>query len=83
MGLSAKNFLYRSRSVGETYHQRFAFATGCGIRLTGAGPACLIRARAGFQFKGAASGVVMGMSRELTDRRTQGQGCGPAAGAHS
>jgi hypothetical protein len=51
--------------------------------LTGAGPACLIRALARFLIKGAAGGVVMSMSRELTDRRIQWQGCGPAASARS
>lgn len=81
MGLLAKIFLDHPRSVGETYHQHLACATRYGIRLTGAGLACLIHAVAPFLFKDTASGVVMGMSRELADRRAREQGCGPAAGA--
>lgn len=52
-----------------------------GFRLTVAGLACLIHALAPFLFKDTASGVVMGMSRELAGRRARGEGCNPAAGA--
>jgi hypothetical protein len=79
MGLLRKIFLDHPRSVGESYYQHLACATGYGFRLTGAGLACLIHAVAPVLFKDTASGVVIGMSRELKDRRTRG--CGPAAGA--
>jgi hypothetical protein len=79
MGLLQKVFLDHPRSVGESYQQHLACAAGHGFRLTGAGLACLIHAVAPALFKDTASGVVIGMSRELKDRRAQG--CGPAAGA--
>jgi hypothetical protein len=81
MGLLQKIFLDHPRSVGETYHEHFSCATRYGFRLTGAGLACLIHAIAPSLFKDTASGVVMGMSRELADRRAREQGCGPAADA--
>jgi len=77
MALVQKIFLDHPRSVGETYYQHLGCAARYGFRLTGAGLACLIHALAPALFKDTASGVVIGMSRELLERRSQAA-CAPA-----
>jgi hypothetical protein len=56
------------REVGESYGQHLAHAGGAGLKLVGAGLACLVHAVLPFLFVHTASNVVREMYRGMTKR---------------
>ena len=65
-------------SVGETYAEHARFALRAGLRLTGAGLAALVHAVLPFAFVRHASGVVLELHAEITQRaRRRTPGAGP------
>jgi uncharacterized protein DUF6356 len=75
MGMSwpRSAFVEHPHSVGESYGEHFAVATGFGLRLIAAGLACLVHACVPAWFMRSASGAVRGLAREL-DRRANARG---------
>ena len=67
VGLS-RSFVEHPRSVGETYPEHFAVALGFGLRLIGAGLACLVHACVPAWFTRTGSTAVRRLARELDVR---------------
>ena len=74
MGMSwpRSAFVDHPRSVGETYREHFAMASGFGLRLICAGLACLVHACVPAWFTRSGSRAVQGLAREL-EQRTRGR----------
>ena len=70
MGMSwpRSAFVEHPRSVGESYGEHFAVATGFGLRLIGAGLACLVHAWVPAWFTRSGSRAVRSLARELEAR---------------
>ena len=69
MGLSlARSFVDHPQSVGETYGEHFAVAFGFGLRLVGAGLACLVHAFVPAWFTRSGSQAVRTLAREMEAR---------------
>jgi hypothetical protein len=69
MSLSlARSFVDHPHSVGETYREHFAVALGFGLRLIGAGLACLVHAAVPAWFTRSGSSAVRDLARELDER---------------
>jgi len=69
MGVSlSRSFVDHPRSVGETYGEHFAMATGFGVRLIAAGLACLVHALVPGWFMRTGSSAVSKLARELEER---------------
>ena len=72
MGLGLpRSFVDHPRSVGETYGEHFAVALGFGLRLIGAGLACLVHACVPGWFTRTGSRAVRTLARELEERAAQ------------
>ncbi|TMA23878.1 MAG: hypothetical protein E6J87_24715 [Deltaproteobacteria bacterium] len=67
VGLS-RSFVEHPRSVGETYPEHFAVALGFGLRLIGAGLACLVHACVPAWFTRTGSTAVRRLACELDAR---------------
>ena len=67
VGLS-RSFVEHPRSVGETYPEHFAVALGFGLRLVGAGLACLVHACVPAWFTRTGSTAVRRLACELHAR---------------
>jgi hypothetical protein len=65
----SRRFVDHPRSVGETYGEHFGVALGFGVRLIGAGLACLVHACVPAWFMRSGSSAVRQLAREL-DQRT-------------
>jgi len=63
-----RSFLDHPRSVGESYGEHFAVATGFGLRLIAAGLACLVHACVPAWFTRTGSHAVRALACELDDR---------------
>ena len=61
-------FVDHPHSVGETYREHFAVATGFGLRLIAAGLACLVHAWVPAWFTRSGSRAVRGLASELDAR---------------
>jgi hypothetical protein len=70
MGLVARSFSDHPASVGESYGEHFAVATGFGLRLIGAGLACLVHACVPAWFTRTGSHAVRALAVELEQRAT-------------
>ena len=69
MGLSLpRSFVDHPRSVGESYGEHFTVALGFGLRLIGAGLACLVHACVPGWFTRTGSRAVRALARELEER---------------
>ena len=69
MGLSLpRSFVDHPRSVGESYGEHFAMATGFGLRLIAAGLACLVHAWVPAWFTRTGSRAVRDLACELDER---------------
>jgi hypothetical protein len=69
MGMSLpRSFVDHPRSVGESYGEHFTVASGFGLRLIGAGLACLVHACVPAWFTRTGSRAVRVLARELEDR---------------
>ena len=69
MGLSLpRSFVDHPRSIGESYGEHFAVATGFGLRLIAAGLACLIHACVPAWFTRTGSRAVRALACELDER---------------
>jgi hypothetical protein len=64
-----RSFFDHPHSVGETYGEHFAVALGFGVRLIGAGLACVVHACVPAWFTRTGSRAVSELAREL-ERRT-------------
>ena len=68
-----RSFVDHPRSVGESYGEHFAVASGFGLRLIAAGLACLVHACVPAWFTRSGSSAVRALARELDERtRTNG-----------
>jgi hypothetical protein len=70
MGLVPRSFSDHPASVGESYGEHFAVATGFGLRLIGAGLACLVHACVPAWFTRTGSHAVRALAVELEQRAT-------------
>jgi len=70
MGLVPRSFSDHPASVGESYSEHFAVATGFGLRLIGAGLACLVHACVPAWFTRTGSHAVRALAVELEQRAT-------------
>jgi Family of unknown function (DUF6356) len=69
MGIGlARSFVDHPHSVGETYREHFAVATGFGVRLIAAGLACLVHALVPGWFTRTGSRAVRVLACELEER---------------
>ena len=69
MGLGlTRSFVDHPHSVGETYGEHFGVALGFGLRLIGAGLACLVHACVPAWFTRTGSRSVRALARELDER---------------
>ena len=69
MGLSLpRSFVDHPQSVGESYGEHFAMATGFGLRLIAAGLACLVHAWVPAWFTRTGSRAVRDLACELDER---------------
>ena len=68
MGLVSRSFSEHPASVGESYREHFAVATGFGLRLIGAGLACLVHACVPAWFTRTGSRAVRALAVELEQR---------------
>jgi uncharacterized protein DUF6356 len=69
MGLSLpRSFVDHPQSVGESYGEHFAVASGFGLRLIGAGLACLVHACVPAWFTRTGSRAVSRLANELAER---------------
>ena len=69
MGLSlSRSFVDHPQSVGESYGEHFAVASGFGLRLIGAGLACLVHACVPAWFTRTGSRAVSRLAYELEER---------------
>jgi hypothetical protein len=68
MGWPRSAFVDHPQSVGETYREHFAVATGFGMRLIAAGLACLVHACVPAWFTRSGSRAVRGLAREMDAR---------------
>lgn len=75
MGMSwpRSAFVDHPHSVGESYGEHFAAATGFGLRMIAGGLACLVHACVPAWFTRSASGAVRGLARELEARANAGR----------
>ena len=73
MGWPRGAFVDHPHSVGETYPEHFAAATGFGLRLIAAGLACLVHACVPAWFTRSASRAVRGLASELDARAREGR----------
>jgi hypothetical protein len=64
----SRSFVDHPRSVGESYGEHFAVATGFGLRLIAAGLACLVHACVPAWFTRTGSRVVRALACELDER---------------
>ena len=62
------SFVDHPRSVGETYREHFAVALGFGLRLIGAGLACLVHACVPAWFTRSGSTAGRALAREMEAR---------------
>jgi Family of unknown function (DUF6356) len=73
MGLSLpRSFVDHPQSVGESYGEHFAVASGFGLRLIGAGLACLVHACVPAWFTRTGSRAVRALAVEL-EKRARGR----------
>ena len=63
-----RSFVDHPRSVGESYGEHFAVASGFGLRLIAAGLACLVHACVPAWFTRSGSSAVRAMAREMEQR---------------
>ena len=63
-----RSFVDHPASVGESYGEHFAVATGFGLRLIGAGLACLVHAWVPAWFTRTGSRAVRELACELDER---------------
>ena len=69
MGLGlARSFVDHPHSVGESYREHFSVALGFGMRLIGAGLACVVHACVPAWFTRTGSRAVSELARELDAR---------------
>jgi len=70
--MKTPSFLTRHpASVGETYRQHFASASGFGLRLLAAGCACLVHALLPFLLERTASRIVASLHTRMVTARSQ------------
>jgi len=69
MSLFSRLFVQHPASVGETYGQHAGFACGTGLKLIGAGLACLVHAVLPFAFKTTGSTCIRELNANLTGRQ--------------
>ncbi len=73
-----RSFVDHPHSVGETYREHFAAASGFGLRLIGAGLACLVHACVPAWFMRSGSQAVRALARELDERASRAVPSRPA-----
>jgi hypothetical protein len=66
-----RSFVDHPRSVGESYGEHFTVALGFGLRLIGAGLACLVHACVPGWFTRTGSGAVRALARDLEERASR------------
>jgi len=64
--MSIDAFTRHPASVGETYGEHFAFATGVGSRLIAAGLACMLHAIFPFLFERTGSRAIIALHARVT-----------------
>jgi hypothetical protein len=82
--MKAPSFLTRHpASVGETYGQHFASASGFGLRLIAAGCACLVHALLPFLLQRTASRIVAALHTRMVTARSRPSAIPDAGGSVS
>lgn len=72
LGQQLKNlFVNHPHSVGETYLKHFCFASLSGLKLTGAGLACIIHSIFPFLFVDTASKTIQHITEEMNARKNK------------